>query len=180
MNAVRAQELSGTTTHQNHAQPPLQQPSPAKGSVVGIPLFLIPQLQRAKSTIAESGSRGVPSAFFANHQNKEGAETNAIRLYDNAASHQAAHELGAYGYSWRGDIFLGAGLGMQGRPGRAEVIQHELRHAKQARNPFPAASEAALEREAHSSLTTEPSLAADPNQVLGLWWIIPVAVGAYI
>jgi hypothetical protein len=85
--------------------------------------------------------------------------------------------MGAYAYSWRGDVYLGAGVGESGGPSRSEALSHEVSHALQARRAGPPAPTAALESEARAGGS---SLAADPEEPLGLWWFIPVAVGAYI
>ena len=107
------------------------------------------------------------------------APGRAIRVFDDGAAHAAAEEMGAFAFSWRGDIFLGDRLGRAGAPTRDEALRHERVHALQARRRGPRVSEAALEREAeHGQGGTR--LAADPDRPHGLWWIVPLAVGAYI
>lgn len=104
----------------------------------------------------------------------------APRVFDDEAAHASADRLGAYAYSWRGDVYLGPRLGRPGAPTRSEAIRHELVHAAQSRNPGRPAATADLEREASHPPGGGPVLAADPEQVLGLWWVVPVAVGVYI
>ncbi len=130
------------------------------------------------SQIADSGRSGSPSEALRFEAGESGI--SGVRIYDNFASRRAAAQLGAYAYSWQGDIFLGAGLGKAGAPGRAEAISHELLHAMQARNRGTRAGPGALEAEAYRASGGWPALAADPQQPLGLWWVIPVAVGLYI
>ncbi|MBZ0314894.1 MAG: DUF4157 domain-containing protein [Anaerolineae bacterium] len=135
-------------------------------SAAGIPRFM----GRDHRTIARSGRQGLPTESIP-------LTNKSARVYDNAASHRAAYQLGAYAYSWRGDIFLGAGLT---GTARSAVIQHELTHARQAHNRGPAASPIALEQEALTSRDGSARLAADPDAVQGLWWIIPLAAGLYV
>lgn len=103
----------------------------------------------------------------------------SVRVHDNPASHRAAVELGAYGYSWQGDIFLGPGLSGSSNPSRDDVVRHELVHAHQARRVGPYQTPATLEAEAQAGRLHDVRWAADPNQVLGWWWVVPVVAGVY-
>ncbi|WP_437721455.1 eCIS core domain-containing protein [Sorangium sp. So ce861] len=107
-------------------------------------------------------------------------EQRSIGIHDDARSHATALRLGAWAYSHRGDVFLGPGLGLPGAPSREYALRHELVHARQARRRGPRASVAELEREAHDPTVEQPTLAADPDAVLGLWWVIPAVAGLYV
>jgi hypothetical protein len=101
-----------------------------------------------------------------------------VRVYDGPAARRAAARLGSYAYTVGGDVFVGGAVDRSGGPTRAEVLAHELRHVSQTRRGGPAASTAALEREADGPAT--PRLSADPQQPLGFWWVLPVAAAAYV
>ncbi|WAS96883.1 eCIS core domain-containing protein [Nannocystis punicea] len=103
-----------------------------------------------------------------------------IRVYEGPAADWAAVRIGAYGYSLGGDIVLGPGLGQPGRPSRDVVLRHEMRHALQARNPGPRAHAAALEAEAHNPSISLPQLTAADDELLGFWWVAPLAAGLYV
>jgi hypothetical protein len=103
-----------------------------------------------------------------------------IAVYDNADSRATGLKLGAYGYSWQGDIFIGAGFGLPDAPSRSDVLRHEYVHALQARKPGSYAHASALENEAHSRPGSEPQYAANPDDVLGWWWVVPLAAGLYV
>jgi Domain of unknown function (DUF4157) len=143
------------------------------GSPAGLPLFLAAQRQ-APEQIAASG-RSTPVETLATKQ-----DAAPIRIFDSPASHRAAAHLGAYAYTWQGDVFLGTGLGRSGAPSRSEVLRHEMIHAHQARNRGSYAHESALEAEAHRGSTETPTLAANPSSVLGWWWVVPLIAGAYV
>lgn len=143
--------------------PPSAQPAP-----VGVPRFL-----RRTAETAREGRSGMPSE----HVHLPSGQ--AVKVYDNAASRRAAGQMGAYAYTWGGDIFMGAGLGLRGAPTRQQAIEHELVHAKQTRNRGARAATSALEAEAYGN-AANPRLTADPETPLGLWWVIPVAAGLYV
>jgi hypothetical protein len=128
---------------------------------------------RAESrvAVARAGGRGVPAARLR-------FAAGDIRVYDDVHSRRSAARLGVWGYAWRGDVFLGAGLDHAGGPRREEVLGHEVRHAIQQRRGTNRRSAHELEREAGQS--GDVSLAADPGQVLGFAWVIPIVVGLYI
>lgn len=140
-------------------------------------LAALPSPSGHQAEIARAGAQNGPltslslSAF--------GAKGPEVQLYDDAASHRAAALLGAHAFSWGGAIFLGD-LRLPGAPSRAEAIRHEMIHALQTRRRGPLATAQELEREAHHPATVQPRLAAARNEVLGFWWIVPVAVGLYV
>jgi len=103
-----------------------------------------------------------------------------VAVYDNLTSHQMGSQIGAYGYSWRGNIFIGSGFGRPGAPSRSQVVQHEYVHALQARKKGPRVHTGLLESEAYSRPGMEPQYAADPDEIMGWWWIIPLAAGLYV
>lgn len=107
----------------------------------------------------------------------EVAGVRDVAVHDSGASHAAAARLGVHAYAYRGQVALGAGLDEAGGPGRAAVLQHEAAHVAQMRTPGPAATvadaESAVERGG-------AALHADPEQLHGLFWLIPVVAGAYV
>lgn len=85
--------------------------------------------------------------------------------------------MGAHAFTLGHDVVLGSHDGLT----RAQVLDHELRHVEQVDNyqrGAGKASSAALEAEAESA--GPPRLGADPTQIHGLWWIVPLLVGGYI
>jgi hypothetical protein len=112
---------------------------------------------------------------------KDWTLTNSdIQIFDDPASRKMADQMGAHGLAWRNNIYLGSLVDRPYMPSREEVIRHEMVHIKQMQNSGPAATSQALEREARGPNAQNPQLSADPNQPLGFWWVIPVAVGVYI
>jgi hypothetical protein len=101
----------------------------------------------------------------------------SARVFAGPRARRRAARMGAYAYSWRGDVYLGAGVGEAGGPSRAEVLRHELAHARQARRSVPRAAEPALEAEARDG---GEALAADPEEPLGWFWFVALAAGAYV
>ncbi|MGN9911802.1 eCIS core domain-containing protein [Phytohabitans sp. LJ34] len=120
-----------------------------------------------------SGHRHVLAGLGIGH----GVAAETPRIFDEPKSYDAAARLGAHAFSWRGDVYLGRDLGRPGAPSRADALRHELAHAGQARRTGTPASTTVLEREAHTGGTAQP---ANPDVPLGLWWLIPIAVGGYI
>lgn len=116
----------------------------------------------------------------AKHSHNKPTIDQTIRIFDGPESHAAADRLGAYAYSWQGDVYLGNRLGQPGAPSRTAALRHELIHAYQTRNTGPYASEAALETEAEARSGLHPTLAADPDTPHGFWWVVPLGVGLYI
>jgi Domain of unknown function (DUF4157) len=99
------------------------------------------------------------------------------RVFEGPKARRAAARMGAYAYSWRGDVYLGSGVGQPGAPSREEALRHELAHARQAHRKGPSARTAALESEARAD---GDALAVDPELPLGLWFLIPIGIAAYI
>jgi len=149
-----------------------------QGASAGFPLFLNHH-RSAPEQVAALGKTTTPTAVLP-VENGEHFVSSPIRIFDSPASHRAAAELGAYAYSWQGDIFLGSELGQSGTPSRANAIHHEKIHALQARNSGHHAHESALETEAHNSSIQTPRLTANPNTVMGWWFVIPLLAGAYV
>ncbi|MCB9868159.1 MAG: DUF4157 domain-containing protein [Phycisphaerales bacterium] len=112
-------------------------------------------------------------------QRIDDAEGPGIEVFDGPAARKAAAMMGAHGFSWRGRIFLGERLGLDGAPSRDEVIRHERTHVRQMRNKGSVASESRLEAEAHETTSDTVELAADPETPYGFWWVVPIAVGLY-
>lgn len=100
-----------------------------------------------------------------------------VPVHDSPQSHRAAAALGAHAFTFRGQIALGAGLDEAGGPGRAATLAHELAHVRQMRAGGPSAGVEEAESAAHDG---REGVSADPDRPHGLFWVIPVAVGAYI
>lgn len=101
-----------------------------------------------------------------------------VQVKEGADSHRAAARLGAHAFTFREEVFLGAGLGGAGQPHTDEVLAHEVAHVEQMRNGSPVA--AADEAEAAAEDGAGGEVGADPDTPYGLWWLIPVAAGAYV
>jgi hypothetical protein len=128
------------------------------------------------TTLASEGLSAGPDL----HATDGRAATNAtqpVPVHDSVQSHRAAAAMGAHAYTFRGEIALGAGLDDPDGPGRSAVLAHELAHARQTATGNASASVADAESAVRSG---QEGAQADPEQPQGLFWLIPVAVGAYI
>jgi Domain of unknown function (DUF4157) len=130
-----------------------------------------------RRAVAADGLTASPS-FHATDAGTSPAGADApVPVHDSPTTHRAAARLGVHAYTFRGAIALGAGLDDRDGPGREQVLAHELTHAQQMRvNGAPASAD---EAEA-AVLAGRAGVRADPEQPHGLFWLIPVAVGAYI
>ncbi|MEH1127350.1 eCIS core domain-containing protein [Micromonospora sp. CPCC 206061] len=116
--------------------------------------------------MAANGISGSPSSSVA-----------AVPIHDGPTSHAAAARMGVHAYTFRGQVALGAGLDEQGGPGRDATIDHELVHAQQMRAGGLVVSAADAES---AAVRGDHRVRVDPDTPQGLFWLIPVAVGAYI
>lgn len=126
-----------------------------------------------RTAVARTGLTGQPDTFAVV---PEVQADDAVPVHDSAQSHRAAAEMGVHAYTYRGEIALGAGLDESGGPGRSAVLAHELAHARQMQRHPHAGSEAA-ERAVQQG---EGGVGANPEVPHSLFWLIPVAAGAYV
>lgn len=129
---------------------------------------------RAATAAAGLGSR---ADALASDGRPEITAAGAVPVHDSPHSHRAAAALGVHAYTYRGEIGLGAGLDESDGPGRSAVLAHELAHARQTRNGSPGSGSAEAEAAVQEG---REGVGADPEVPHGLFWLIPVAVGAYI
>lgn len=129
-----------------------------------------------RAATAAAGLTGGPDLFAVDGRAGK-TMTEAVSVHDSAQSHRAAAALGVHAYTYRGEIALGAGLEEADGPGRSAVLAHELAHARQMRNGLADAGAADAEAAVQQG---RDDVGADPDVPQGLFWLIPVAVGAYI
>lgn len=111
-----------------------------------------------------------------------------IVVHCDRAARMAASLLGARAFCYNRRIFLGPTVGTVTGPSLAEVLRHELVHVAQmdyARHSGKYHSAEQVEHEAAhlSSLGSESSVVtcgAAPDQIYGLWWLLPLAAAAYV
>jgi hypothetical protein len=128
-----------------------------------------PERDRASTAaVARDALAGSPGHAHPDHPD--------VLIHDDARARAAAADLGAHGFAVGRHVVVG-----DTGADRGAVLRHELRHARQVRNfrrGATRASPAALEAEAEAD--GAPQLGADPDEVHGLWWVVPVIVGGYI
>lgn len=129
-----------------------------------------------RPAVAASGLSS-PSFYLDAARGDASTAADPIAVHDRPESHRAAARLGVHAYTFRGQIALGAGLDEPGGPGRDATLAHELIHARQMRSGGPVASTVDVES---AALEGRNGVCADPETPHGLWWLIPVAIGAYI
>jgi hypothetical protein len=96
-----------------------------------------------------------------------------VVIHDDPVAQRAAARLGAHGFTWGNRVVIGA------TAARDAVLRHELRHARQVANYRRGAAPADHRRlEAEADGTGQPRLGADPDDVHGLWWLIPPLLAA--
>lgn len=136
-----------------------------------------PSGEPAGTAVAASGMSASPDHYVVDGS---ATATSAVPVpvHDSSHSHQAAAALGAHAYTYRGEIALGAGLDDTDGPGRAAVLAHELAHIRQTADG--SAATAGREEAEAAAREGREGVRADPSQPQGLFWLIPVAVGAYI
>src|SRR5262245_3385453 len=125
-----------------------------------------------RRSVAADGISGSPRTVVT----ADSVGGTAVAVHDGPHSHRAAARLGVHAYTFRGEIALGAGLHEAHGPGREATLAHELAHAGQMRMRGPVASTAVAEAEVASG---GHGVSADRETPHGLFWLIPVAVGAY-